>query len=117
MDLAQLLVTRVRERDPKAGLPKSAKRLAEDWAPPIEKLHRLKRRSWEEIRAVLEFSQRDSFWQRNVLSGAKLYKQFETLHAQLHQPLRSRGKRSDDALTVDEVLAEAAAEEDWRFRQ
>ena len=49
------------------------------WANDIEKIHRLDKRSWGEISDVLTFAISDDFWSRNILSGAKLRKQFSAL--------------------------------------
>lgn len=81
--LARLLATRIAERDPKA-LP-DPDRSIERWEPDIEKLHRLDGREWSEIREVLEWSQRDSFWQPNIMSGRKLRAKFNTLRGQMQR--------------------------------
>ncbi len=52
------------------------------WADDIDKLNRIDGYEWELISDILQFSQRDKFWQSNILSGAKLRKQFETRMAQ-----------------------------------
>jgi hypothetical protein len=81
--LARLLASRIAERDPKA-LP-DPERSIERWEPDIEKLHRLDGREWSEIREVLEWSQQDSFWQPNILSGKKLRAKFNTLRGQMQR--------------------------------
>ena len=63
-------------QDKKAGTIKR-------WANDIEKIHRLDKRSWDEISAVLSFVVSDDFWSRNILSGAKLRKQFSALKLKL----------------------------------
>ena len=53
------------------------------WAQDIDKLNRIDGYRWDKISDVLSFSQEDKFWQRNILSGEKLRKQFDTLLAQM----------------------------------
>lgn len=49
------------------------------WADAFDKLNRIDGQDWELIAEVLEFSQTDDFWSRNILSGDKFRKQFFTL--------------------------------------
>jgi phage replication O-like protein O len=50
------------------------------WADPIEKLHRIDKQRVEDIRAVIEWSQADSFWKQNILSGDKLREKWDQLY-------------------------------------
>ena len=45
--------------------------------------HRLDKHDWEDINAVLQFSQFDPFWQTNILSGGKFRKQYTQLLAKM----------------------------------
>lgn len=49
------------------------------WADDIDKCHRIDGRDWSEIGRVLEYSQTDSFWQSNILSGANFRKKYLNL--------------------------------------
>lgn len=71
--LAELLATRLRERDPRS------KTNPDLWARDIEKIHRLDRREWGEIEAVIGWCQADAFWQSVVRSGRKLREKFDQL--------------------------------------
>lgn len=51
----------------------------ESWAKDIDRLHRIDKREWEQIRAVIEWSQGDSFWWKNILSGRTLREKFDRL--------------------------------------
>ena len=51
------------------------------WAKDIEKLLRIDKPDFEEFKRVLWFSQTDPFWQKNILSGEKLRKQYGQLLA------------------------------------
>lgn len=52
------------------------------WASDIDKMVRIDKRTPEQIYAVIRFCQQDDFWHRNILSGAKLRKQFDRLWMQ-----------------------------------
>jgi uncharacterized protein YdaU (DUF1376 family) len=49
------------------------------WAADINKMVRLDKRSREEIKQVFDWANADEFWSSNILSPAKLRKQFDTL--------------------------------------
>jgi hypothetical protein len=72
----------------------------------MERLIRLDKRTEAEIRVVIEWCQRDSFWFSNIRSAEKLRKHYETLLAQM-----ARGKTSP----VDELeYRRRKADEDAR---
>jgi len=52
----------------------------EKWADAIDKLHRIDQQSLEDISQVIEWCQSDLFWKGNILSGAKLRKQWDQLY-------------------------------------
>ena len=58
----------------------------------IEKIHRLDGYSYAEINAVMKWSQKDDFWSQNILSTAKLRKQFDKLVLRM----RAENKRKRD---------------------
>ena len=84
--LADLLASLIRERLPKARIPASL----DKWATAIDRLNRIDGHDWAEVERVMRWSQADSFWQSNILSGAKLRKQFDTLDAQSRRPANGR---------------------------
>lgn len=51
----------------------------QSWADAFDKLNRIDGQDWDAIAAVLEWSQTDSFWSKNILSGDKFRKQFFAL--------------------------------------
>lgn len=77
--LANLLLTEHRKSDPAFLLGKdwaSVKR----WSPDIEKLMRIDKRSFEEIKRVILWCQSPGcFWAANILSGSKLREKFPSL--------------------------------------
>jgi hypothetical protein len=64
------------------------------WGADIERIHRLDGQPWEHIEAVIDWSQADSFWAPNILSGTKLRKQFNQLFAKMAaKPVSGSGKQ------------------------
>lgn len=49
------------------------------WAKDIDLLLRIDKADFDEFKRVLQFSQTDSFWQKNILSGKKLRDQYGAL--------------------------------------
>lgn len=49
------------------------------WSKHIDLMVRIDKRDPKEIKQVIEWCQADSFWQDNILSTAKLRKQYDTL--------------------------------------
>lgn len=78
---ARWLADQIEERLPSCT-PHSETTL-QNWAADFDKCHRLDGHSWEDIDKVLQFSQFDSFWQSNILSGGKFRKQFTQLLAKM----------------------------------
>ena len=63
------------------------------WHKDMELLHRIDNYSYEQIENTIRWVQNDSFWRSNVLSPAKLRKQFGALQ------LQSRGANNSKRLT------------------
>lgn len=78
---ARWLADQIEERLPSCT-PHSETTL-QNWAADFDKCHRLDGHSWEDIDKVLQFSQFDSFWQSNILSGGKFRKQYTQLLAKM----------------------------------
>jgi hypothetical protein len=83
---ASFLYNAISERRP--GMFASDKDLGKEkrlqsWAGDFEKTNRIDKYDWELIGQVLEFSQENSFWQKNILSGDKFRKQFKTLYMKM----------------------------------
>jgi len=51
------------------------------WAKHMNAILKLDKRDPEEVRAVIDFAQDDSFWRNNILSVEKLRKQYDQLNA------------------------------------
>jgi len=76
--LADFLRKWVKKNNTTAKLPDDAEMDA--WSRHIDYMIRLDNRSVEDIKDVIEFSQKDEFWMTNILSTAKLRKQFDQLY-------------------------------------
>ena len=78
--LAKKLNERILENKPNRKIKSN---WLENWAKAIDKLHRIDGRSWEEIEKAIDWSQNDSFWRTNILSGEKLREKIDTLEDQM----------------------------------
>lgn len=79
---ARWLATQIEQRLPTCK-PYSENQL-QSWAQEFDRCNRIDGHPWEEINDVLSFSQSDSFWQQNILSGGKFRKQYITLLAKMN---------------------------------
>lgn len=82
---AAFLSKRIKERIPNKVIPE---RQLQSWAYDFDKTHRLDKQDWQTIAAVLDFSQTDDFWQRNILSGGKFRKQFDQLFLNMQKEIQ-----------------------------
>jgi hypothetical protein len=86
MTMAEKLKSFILANNPGAKTPDDLSK----WAADFERMERIDKRSLEQIEAVMEFSQKDSFWKSNILSAAKFREKFDTL---ILQKDRSKGKQ------------------------
>lgn len=56
--------------------------VTDKWISDMEKINRIDGRTWEQINAAIRWSQNDLFWRGNILSPAKLRKQYDQLRLQ-----------------------------------
>jgi len=77
--LASELCNLILENNPNAKKPNDI----QTWAKDIDKIIRLDNRKTDEISSVIKWSQKDSFWQGNILSPSALRKQFDKLTVQM----------------------------------
>jgi len=76
--LAELLYQSIVKNDDKFKKPDLSK-----WADHIDKIIRIDKRTVKEIEEVIRFASTNDFWKSNILSTAKLRKQFPTLVIQM----------------------------------
>lgn len=76
--LAEELKSHILRNNPKARTPDNL----QAWATEFDRMMRIDGRSYQDVKAVLNFSQRDTFWQANILSAKKLREKFDQLFMQ-----------------------------------
>jgi phage replication O-like protein O len=97
--LSELLFSLIKARDPNHKHPNIQK-----WAGHIEKLNRIDKRSFQEIKEVIEWSQNDKFWKMNILSTDKLREQFPRLYLQMIEPACNKSNKPNK-ITIQQVQA------------
>jgi len=80
--LSELLLTLIKNRKPDFKKPN-----LEQWAEAINLMIRIDHREPARIKEVMEWCQRDEFWQNNILSTYKLRKQFDQLELKMQQKI------------------------------
>lgn len=88
--LAALLEARSKDQ-PKALSEGNRKETIASWSRTFRLTHTRDGRPWARIRAVLEWSQADSFWSQNVRSAGKLREKFEDLAARMDAAPQRQG--------------------------
>ena len=91
--LSQLLSDRIAENFPQHTAPTEAQMM--EWAREAELMQRKEHHPWEQIRELLEWSQADSFWRRNILSMQKFRKQWTRLLAELTDGGNPRNEKQE----------------------
>lgn len=96
MELASHLFSRMQENNPGAKPPN-----LQAWAKTIDLMIRKDGRTLGQIRAIIDWSQRDEFWSGNILSADTLRKQFDKLTMQSQRGAANGNgngqRRSDDS--------------------
>lgn len=69
------------------------KETAKKWAQEIDRMLRIDKRTFDEVKAIIRFSQKDDFWKTNILSAKKLREKFDTLWMQSQRPVGSKPKK------------------------
>ena len=77
---AEKLKTKILDNYPN-NIGANKKDCVERWAKDIEKMHRLDGRSWENIEKAIDWAMNNTFWQKNIWSGANLRKHYDRLEA------------------------------------
>lgn len=75
LKMADLLVALIQQNNPAWEMHGNR----DTWAEHIEKLHRIDKRTYEQIEAMIRWTQQDSFWSQNILSTSKLRDKFNDL--------------------------------------
>lgn len=77
LKMAQYLFNWIKQNNPSAKEPNYQK-----WADDFRKLSEIDKRSKKDIKQIIDWSQKDNFWQTNILSPFKLRKHFDQLTMQ-----------------------------------
>jgi len=95
VEMVDLLISRIEKNDPKYfnGKNKEAKR--KNWYDPVRKLVEIDGRSLEEVKAVIDWCQSDSFWKNNIFSTVKLRQQFPKLRGRMAESKYSTAKKTN----------------------
>lgn len=62
------------------------------WAADFDKCNRINKRSWDDIADVLHFSQKNTFWRKNILSGKKFREKYDRLLIEMTEESKKNGK-------------------------
>lgn len=88
-ELAILLRDKIKENIPTLKEPN-----IESWAKEIEKMRRIDKRTPIQIKYLIEWCQKNTFWQANILSTSKLREKFDSLTAQVKKDYQSNQSNS-----------------------
>jgi len=82
LEIASTMVLEIAKYNPKFIKP--GPEALKKWAKDIRLMRTIDGREPRDIRAVIEWSQADDFWRGNIMSPAKLRKQFGQLWTKMH---------------------------------
>ena len=102
IELTQFLIDKILENDVRSsGVQKMTEENQRSWMDDCRKIREIDKRTPDEIKAIIEWCQKDNFWRANILSMASLRKQFDKLYLQAK---RNSGK--SDFSGIQEWLKE-----------
>ena len=85
LKLSRLLLDLIEKNDAKIFIHKDKESIITYWVEDIRRLVEIDKRSEQEIEKVIKWCQQDDFWKSNILSAAKLRKQFPRLYMQANK--------------------------------
>lgn len=92
-ELADLLFKRIEKNNPTTRKPN-----IEKWSVEIRKMREIDHRTVDQIKFIINWSQRNNFWQANILSTEKLREKFDTLVAQVRRDAGKEQIKKDDLI-------------------
>ena len=115
IDLAKFLFKKVKENNPNGT---AQEKDIHSWSLDIEKLNRLEKYKFPYglIKFVLEFSQQDNFWKKQIRSGGKFKAQWDTLSAQSKDWRGGYGYRKT-ILKADKAATKVADDLDKKYEE
>ena len=90
LELATLLKDLIKNNTPSFKEPN-----LDSWAKEVRLMRERDQRTVEQIKYVINWSQKDNFWQANILSTKKLREKFDTLVAQIKRNVDKKKNISD----------------------
>jgi DNA replication protein DnaD len=90
--LVDLLSEKMRENDPKTKIPETEAQ-REKWATDFRLLVERDGRPIEEVKEVLAWCQKDSFWRANILSAPKFRERFAQLKLKMEEQNKKLGTK------------------------
>lgn len=87
--LAEYLYKHILKNNLKAKEPSFQK-----WAKQFDYILRIDKRDLEEVKEVIKFSQKDSFWMSNILSPSKLREKYDALYMRMLGLKKKEGGQS-----------------------
>lgn len=109
----QLALAKLLRREVKKNFPKSREPNIESWADHIRLMMERDKRTAEEVKSAIIWSQNDDFWYSNILSASKLRKQFDKLNAAADREGNSFTKDPSEENTMESWLAPSKDDRDW----
>ncbi|WP_051291312.1 DUF4373 domain-containing protein [Fictibacillus gelatini] len=89
MEMAQQLFAKILENNEHAKKPD-----LEKWANEFRLMRETDHRTEDQIKYLIDWTQSDSFWKTNILSPAKLRKQFDQLVVRVKEQIKKQNKQS-----------------------
>lgn len=105
--LAELLLNEILKRNSNHKKPN-----LQTWAKDIDKLIRIDERPKSQIHDIIQWCQKDSFWQNNILSTKKLREKFDQLSLKMYIP---KGGNSGKHTGLNEKDYSEGVNEDGTF--
>lgn len=107
VQLAFFLFQEIQRNERELGLSPTKEPNIQEWARHIDRMIRIDKRTPERIREVIEWCQRDRFWQNNILSTRQLRDKFRTLEGQMVD--QGKGKPAEKSMNLyEQALKEQA---------
>lgn len=101
LELAELLFQKMRENNPTVKKPN-----LESWANEVRLMRQIDKRTIEQILYLIDWTQKDSFWRSNVLSIAKLRKQYDTLVLRVKESKAGKGNNNGKTTDAERLAKE-----------
>lgn len=92
--LSSLLLNSIKDLNPEFKEPD-----LNSWSSEIDKMIRIDKREAENIRKMISWISKDLFWQKNILSAAKLRKQYDQIWMKMNLP--SNKAEANRSLAMD----------------